>query len=128
MRHAEGREREAKRFARKARGLAAADDAYTQVVWRGALAKALARSEEEDRCDRALRLAQEAVNGAGKTDRLERDGLNLQGDAFFDQAVVLRACEQDYADSVREARARYRDKGNQAALDRVTREFGEASA
>lgn len=124
----EGREREAKRFARKARGLAAADDAYTQVVWRGALAKALARSEEEDRCDRALRLAQEAVNGAGKTDRLERDGLNLQGDAFFDQAVVLRACEQDYADSVREARARYRDKGNQAALDRVTREFGEASA
>jgi hypothetical protein len=119
----EGRDREAKRFARKSRGLTAADDAYTQVVWRGALAKALARSEEEDRCDRARRLAQEAVDGASKT-----DGLNLQGDAFFDQAVVLRACEQDYVDSLVEARARYRDKGNQAALDRVKREFGEASA
>jgi hypothetical protein len=119
----EQRDGEAKRFARKSRGLAAADDAYTQVVWRGALAKALARSEEEDRCDRALRLAQDAVEGANET-----DGLNLQGDAFFDQAVVLRACEQDYADSLAEARARYGDKRNEAGVRRIEREFGEASA
>ena len=116
--------REAKRFARKSKGLAAADDAFTQVVWRGALAKALAGSEdEEDRCDRALRLAQEAVESADKT-----DGLNLQGDAYFDQAVVLRACEQEYAESVAAARARYEQKGNVAALGRVDDEFGEASA
>jgi tetratricopeptide (TPR) repeat protein len=119
----EQRDDEAKRFARKSRGLAAADDAYTQVVWRGALAKALARSEEEDRCDHALRLAQEGVERANET-----DSLNLQGDAFFDQAVVQRACEQDYTDSLAEARGRYEDKENGAALDRVAREFEEASA
>jgi tetratricopeptide (TPR) repeat protein len=119
----EERDDEAKRFARKSRGLAAADDACTQVLWRGALAKTLARSDEKERCDRAVRLAEEEVSRASET-----DGLNLQGDAFFDQAVVLRACDQDYATSLDEARARYGDKGNEAGVRRIEREFEGASA
>jgi len=115
------RDDEAMPFARKSKGLAAVDDVFTQVAWRGALAKILARDGD---CEAAVPLAQEAVDLANST-----DGLNLRGDALLDRALVRRECGlPDAEESADEARARYHEKGNEAGVRRVAREFGEPSA
>ena len=106
------RDDEALRFVREAKGLAGADDVYTQVVWRGALAKVLARRGERDR---ARERAEEAVKLAEET-----DGLNLQGDAYLDLAEVQSADDPSGArENAVRARDLYERKGNVAAVGRA---------
>lgn len=102
---------EAEKFARKSKALVAADDAFTQVVWRGALAKVLARRGD---CENAIELAQDAVGRAKKT-----DGLNLIGDALLDQAEVLHASGRSARKAADEAGKWYREKGNVASEGRA---------
>jgi tetratricopeptide (TPR) repeat protein len=103
---------DAMKFARKSRGLAGADDVFTQVIWRGVWAKLIARAGD---CEGALALAQDAVERAA-----ESDGLNLQGDSLLDQAEVLRVCDPSSARAAAEqARERYDGKGNVAAVRRA---------
>ncbi|MGH3059135.1 MAG: hypothetical protein ACRDPP_12980, partial [Gaiellaceae bacterium] len=85
--------------------LAAEEDVFTQVVWRGALAKILAHKD----CDRAVPLAEEAVARSDKT-----SSPNLRGDARLDLAKVLRECgdPENARAQADEARGRYEEKGN----------------
>jgi hypothetical protein len=102
----------AENFARVSKKLAGKDDAYTQVVWRGALAKVLARRDE---LDQAADFASEAVTLANDT-----DGLNLKGDAQLDLAEVLRVDDPSEAGArADEARQRYEEKGNQPGVRRA---------
>jgi hypothetical protein len=92
--------------------LAAADDVFTQVVWRGARAKVLARNGD---CDGAVPLAQEAGDLAAKT-----SGPNLKGDAQFDLAKVLSECDPPNAPAEADkAKDWYGKKGNVAGVRRV---------
>jgi tetratricopeptide (TPR) repeat protein len=103
---------EAKESAQRSEELAADEDVFTQVVWRGALAKVLGST---DNCEKAPVLAKQAVDAADTT-----RGPNLRGDAYLDQAVVLRNCELDGAeDSAEQAREHYQAKGNEAGIRRV---------
>ena len=112
---------EAKESAQRSEELAAADDVFTQVVWRGALAKVLASTGD---CEQAPALAKQAVDAADTT-----SGPNLRGDAYLDQAVVLRNCELDGAeDSAEQARGQYQAKGNEAGIRRVNEFLGGSSA
>ncbi|MGH3016471.1 MAG: adenylate/guanylate cyclase domain-containing protein, partial [Gaiellaceae bacterium] len=92
--------------------LAAEEDVFTQVVWRGALAKILAHKD----CDRAVPLAEEAVARSDKT-----SSPNLRGDARLDLAKVLRECgdPENARAQADEARGRYEEKGNDAGVRRV---------
>jgi hypothetical protein len=111
-RYEQQQDEDAMKFARKSRGLASADDLFTQVVWRGVWAKLIARAGD---CEGAVALAQDAVDRAG-----ESDGLNLQGDSLLDQAEVLRVCDPSSARAAAEqARDRYDGKGNVAAVRRT---------
>jgi len=85
--HELGHGEEALRQARESRGLAARDDLFAQVRWRGAAAKALAA---EGRLEEATRLAGEAVAIAGPTDMLA-----MRGDALLDLAAVALAAGRD---------------------------------
>lgn len=103
---------EAMKFARTSKELAAEADVFTQVVWRGALAKLLARGGD---CEGAVPLAREAVALANKT-----GGLNLQGDALLDLAVVMGACGRRNAQTkAGDARALYEKKGNVVGVRRA---------
>jgi class 3 adenylate cyclase len=76
-----GRDEAAEDYAGQSERLAAPTDAFTQVVWRGVLAKV--RSRQGRQAD-AERLAGEAVRLAADTDNLE-----LSAVALLDQAEVL---------------------------------------
>ena len=109
----QGKNDDAKKFALKSKELGAEADKFTEVMWRGALAKALARGGD---CKFALELAQEAVNIAPAP----RDAPNLRGDALLDHAEVLRLCKPaDARAKAQEARGLYKNKGNVAAVRRV---------
>jgi tetratricopeptide (TPR) repeat protein len=73
---------EADAWARRAAGLAASDDATTQMLWRQVRAKILARRGEHAE---AAHLARAAVAIGAKT-----DALNDLGDAYADLAEVLQ--------------------------------------
>jgi DNA-binding SARP family transcriptional activator len=83
--YAQGRTGEAGELCQMTRHRAAAEDAMTQVIWRGVLAKVLAR---DGRCAEAEAFAREAVALADQTDLLWH-----RGDAMLDLAEVLRTCE-----------------------------------
>jgi ATP/maltotriose-dependent transcriptional regulator MalT len=110
---AQGRLREAGELCRRAEAIAAAEDTMTQSMWRGVLAKVLAR---EDRSEEAEALAREAVALVEPTDLLSH-----RGDAMLDLADVLRSCERkEEADrATRAGIAMYDLKGNAAAVDRA---------
>jgi tetratricopeptide (TPR) repeat protein len=84
--YALGRFEEAGHECRAAAGAAAADDILTQVVWRGVLAKVLARAGSHDRAEA---LAREAVALAEPTDLLAH-----KADAMLDLGEVLRLCSR----------------------------------
>jgi hypothetical protein len=93
--------------------IAAHDDLFAQVRWRGAAARALAAQE---RVAEAERLAAEAVAIAEPTDML-----TMRADALLDQAAVAAAAGRP-ADAVRHAQAAlalYRAKGNLAGAARA---------
>jgi DNA-binding SARP family transcriptional activator/class 3 adenylate cyclase len=104
---------EAERFCSVSERTAPDDDLSTHVIWRGVRAKLLAREGEHDRADA---LAREAVRLASQTDHINR-----HADTLLDLAEVLRAGGQRaQADAaVREALARYSQKGNTVSAERA---------
>jgi predicted ATPase/class 3 adenylate cyclase len=108
-----GEDDEAESFSRACEQAAAPEDVFSQVLWRSARAKVLARRGETDAAEAAAR---EAVAIAERTDLL-----NTQADALLDLAEVLSAAGR--ADQARaaavEAATRYERKGNRPSLARA---------
>ena len=116
----QGRDDEAEVFARASESAAAEDDVGTQVLWRSALAKVLARRDGDAEAEA---LADEAVRLAATTDML-----SLQGAAVLDRARVAALLNGGTAppELVAEARALFERKGDAASLRRVALEFAGA--
>jgi ATP/maltotriose-dependent transcriptional regulator MalT len=108
-----GEDDEAERFSRECEESAADEDVFSQVLWRSARAKVLARRGEAGAAEAA---AGEAVAIADRTDLL-----NTQADALLDLAEVLalagRAAEA--RDAALEAAERFERKGNLPSLARA---------
>src|SRR5215213_11257166 len=111
--HRLGRPDEALQMAMASQAIAAHDDLFAQVRWRGAAARALAG---RGRVAEAERLAAEAVAIATPTDML-----TMRGDALLDQAAVATAAGRpgDAAWAAAAALALYQAKGNQAGAARA---------
>jgi tetratricopeptide (TPR) repeat protein len=109
-----GDDAEAERFSRASEEAAATDDVLSQVLWRTARAKILAKRGD---ASRAEVLAREAVELVDRTDLL-----NSQGDALLDLAGVLLRGEQFHAAcaTAEEAARRFAAKGNTVSLERAT--------
>jgi ATP/maltotriose-dependent transcriptional regulator MalT len=103
---------EAEHFCRESERLAAADDRFSQVLWRTALAKVLVRRGD---LGRAEALAREAVG------LLPQDMLMMRSYAHFDLAGVLAACGhgEEAQVSAAEAARLFEEKGNLVALERA---------
>ena len=95
------------------RAIAAHDDLFAQVRWRGAAARSLAL---QGRGAEAERLAAEAVEIATPTDML-----TMRGDALLDQAAVAGAAAQadDAGRWALAALALYQAKGNRPGVARA---------
>jgi class 3 adenylate cyclase/tetratricopeptide (TPR) repeat protein len=110
---------EADAWAGRAAELGAADDAYTQMLWRQARAKVLARRGESVE---AGRLAREAVAISERTEMLD-----AQGDVYADAAEVLLL--DDRADEAATALAQaldcYERKGNRVSARRTRARMAE---
>jgi len=111
--YAQGRYEEARRLSEISEQATAEDDLISQVLWRAARAKVLARGGE---FDEAERLAGEAVGLMAQTDELDR-----QGDTLLDLAEVLRLAgrEREAAPLVADALKLYEKKENLASADRA---------
>ena len=111
--HQLGRPDEALHTALASRAIAAHDDLFAQVRWRGAAARSLAAQGQLDEADR---LAAEAVGTAEPTDML-----TMRGDALLDQAAVAAAAGRpaDAARAARAALALYQAKGNRPGAARA---------
>jgi predicted ATPase/class 3 adenylate cyclase len=112
---------EAERFSRAGESAAAGDDVYSQVLWRSARAKVLARRGEVEAAEATAR---EAVALAERTDLL-----NTQADALLDLAEVLALADRadEARAAARGAAERFERKGNLPSLARARRAAGEAS-
>jgi tetratricopeptide (TPR) repeat protein len=113
---------EAERFSRTSEDAAAADDAFSQVLWRSARAKIRARRGE---LAEAEALAREAVAVAERTDLL-----NTHGDTLADlgDVIALAGRPAEAVAALEQAAEIFRRKGNRASLERVrlaARELGE---
>jgi hypothetical protein len=106
-----GHGEEALRQAMASHGLAAREDLFAQVRWRGAAAKALAG---EGRLEEAARLAEEAVRLAAPTDML-----TMRGDALLDQAAVALLAGRDGDAGAAAALELYLAKGNRPGAARA---------
>jgi MalT-like TPR region len=106
--HRRGRPDEALQVALASRAIAAHDDLFAQVRWRGAAARSLAL---QGRVAEAERVAAEAVGLAEPTDML-----TMRGDALLDQAAVAAAAGRPdaAARAALAALALYQAKGNRA--------------
>jgi len=104
---------EADGYARSAEELTEADDVSSEVLWRSARARILARSGQ---ADHARRMARRAVELADET-----VDLIMQGDTYVVLATVLD--ETGDAADAEEARAaaleRYERKGDRVSADRL---------
>jgi class 3 adenylate cyclase/tetratricopeptide (TPR) repeat protein len=120
--HRLGRPDEALRVAMASRAIAADDDLFAQVRWRGAAARSLA---DQGALEEAERLAAEAVELATPTDML-----TMRGDALLDQAAVAAAAGRpdDARRSALAALALYRAKGNRPGATRAEAAAYEAAA
>ena len=117
---AQDREDEAAGYADTCRSLAAREDLYAQVRWRGASARVLAG---QGRAADAGRLAGEAVALAERTDML-----NLRAAALLDLAATARTGGRpdDGVAATRRALALYERKGNLAGVAAVRALLGAA--
>jgi len=106
---------EAERFSRTSEQASAADDAFSQVLWRTARAKVRARRGD---LAEAETLAREAVAVAERTDLL-----NTRGDTLADlgEVVALAGRPDEAAAIFGRASEVLEQKGNRASLDRVAR-------
>jgi class 3 adenylate cyclase/tetratricopeptide (TPR) repeat protein len=111
--HQLDRPAEALQVALASRAIAAHDDLFAQVRWRGAAARALAGQGE---LAEAERLAAEAVEIAEPT-----DVLSMRADALLDQAAVAAAAGRpgDARRSASAALALYQAKGNRPGAARA---------
>ena len=118
--HEQERDDEAESFALTSDELAAADDVYSQLLWRSALAKVRAR---RDRADEARALAQEAVTLAAAT-----DSLSFHGWALLDLARVesLLDGSPPPPELVAEAIELFERKEDAASLRRAAMQFARA--
>ena len=116
--YAQGRDEEALRLTETSEAAAAEEDLHTQVQWRAARAKVLARAGQ---LEEAVALARGAVELGGRTDFLV-----MRGNAALDLAEVLllagRADESVAA--AREAVALYERKGASQAVTAARRLMG----
>ncbi len=108
-----GRFDEGERFARICEESAASDDISSQILWRSARARALARQGDSRRAEA---LAREAVSISMRT-----DFIGFQADAKMDLSDVLRAIGRpDESGPIAEdALELYRRKGNLPMVDRA---------
>ena len=108
-----GEDDEADRFSRACEDAAAPEDVFSQVLWRSARAKVLARRGDAEAAEAAAR---EAVEIAERTDLL-----NTQADALLDLAEVLeRSGRKDEASAAAKVAAeRFERKGNLVSLARA---------
>jgi predicted ATPase/class 3 adenylate cyclase len=113
---------EAEAFSRASERAAGADDFFSQVLWRGALAKVRAQRGE---LDDAEALAREAVRISEETDLL-----NAQADAMLDLSEILRlAGRPDEAlVAARESAARFEQKANLPSLERALNVVNELTS
>jgi tetratricopeptide (TPR) repeat protein len=113
---------EADDWARRAAALGARDDAITQMLWRQARAKVLARRGEHAE---AQRLAREAVTIGDDTDLLD-----TQGGAYADLAEVLLlgGKPDETAAALEQALDRYERKGNRVSTQRAQTRLAELQA
>jgi class 3 adenylate cyclase len=116
--HRLGRPDEALQTAMASQAMAAHDDLFAQVRWRGAAARSLAG---QGRLAEAERLAAEAVGIAAPTDML-----TMHGDALLDQAAVAAAAGRPgaAAGAARDALGLYQAKGNLAGAARAEAALG----
>jgi predicted ATPase/DNA-binding SARP family transcriptional activator len=108
--YAQGRDEEALRLTETSESSAAEEDLHTQVQWRAARAKVLARAGQ---LDEAVVLASEAVGLGGRTDFLV-----MRGNAALDLAEVLLLAGRadDSVAAAQDAVALYERKGASAAV------------
>jgi tetratricopeptide (TPR) repeat protein len=113
---------EADAWAARAIQLGASDDAHTQMLWRQARAKVLARRGEHAEAER---LAREAVAISEGTDML-----NMQGDANADLAKVLLlgGKADEAAAALEQALDRYERKGNLVMAGRARDRLAAATS
>ena len=118
----QGNYAEAERFSAISEDMSASADLVTQIVWRVARTKALARRKETESAER---LARDALVMADATDFLA-----LQGSTLVALAEVLAASGQtEEATALRErARDVYERKGNVIASRRVAHLLADAAA
>ena len=111
--YAQGRYEEAEQFARISGEAAGAEDLTSNIMWRSARAKLLARRGD---LDGALGLIGEARSLAERT-----DFLNIQADVQADRAEVLRLGGRggEAAEALEEAARLYEKKGNRVAAARA---------
>jgi tetratricopeptide (TPR) repeat protein len=105
---------EAEAWAGRSGELGASDDAITQMLWREAKAKVLARRGEHAEAER---LAREAVAIGEETDLLDN-----QADAHADLAEVLSLAgrPKEATEALEQALARYERKGNVVMAGRTS--------
>ena len=110
---------EADAWAGRAVELGASDDAATQMLWRQARAKVLARRGEHAEAER---LAREAVAIGEETDLLD-----AQGDTHADLAEVLSLADRpkEAAEALEQALERYERKGNLVSAQRAQTRLAE---
>jgi tetratricopeptide (TPR) repeat protein len=118
----QGRDDDAERFARASQSAAAEDDIGSQVLWRSALAKIVARRDGAAEADD---LAWEAVRLAATTDML-----SLHGASLLDLARVSAALNggKPPGHIVEEAIRLFERKEDAASLRRAGLEFADAYA
>jgi tetratricopeptide (TPR) repeat protein len=104
---------EADTWAERAAELGASDDVITQMLWRQAKAKVLAKADQ--RVD-AERLARDAVAIGEATDMLD-----MQGDGYADlgEVLALAGRPEEAAGALEEALRRYEEKGNVTSARRT---------
>jgi len=111
--YAQGKDDEAERFSRESEQAASPDDVVSQVLWRTALAKILARRGE---LEPAEALAREAVRFGEPTDLV-----GTRADALSDLAEVLAlgGRPEESLAALGQASELYERKGNVTALARA---------
>jgi ATP/maltotriose-dependent transcriptional regulator MalT len=111
----QGRDAEAMGLSRAAEAATAEDDVVSQALWRSIRAPILARAGDPAE---AQRMARNAVDLLGRT-----EAPSLRGDALFELATVLRltGSRDEARESLDEASALYRMKGNRVGADRCAR-------
>ena len=113
---------EADAWAGRAAELGASDDAATQMLWRQARAKVLARRGVDEEAER---LAREAVTIGDETDMV-----NQQADAYLDlgEVLLLSGRTDEAILAIEQAVERYERKGNVVSTHRAQAQLAEIRA